>query len=285
MIETPCQRWRVHRDSYRPAAEPIDPSRYGVELIAGDDTARDFVELHHYSGSYPAARLRAGLYRVRPGGGTELVGVAVFSVPPSEAVIPKWTRQGPRAGVELGRLVLLDEVEGNGETWFLARALRLLAAELPEVSAVLSFSDPVSRRTLDGQVVTPGHVGTIYQALNGRHVGRSEARWRYLAGDGRDVTKPLLDKIRYDKKGRDYAAAQLVAWGAPARAPGELGGAYVDRALRDGPFRRYRHPGNLAYVWPVGTRRTAPKIAQGFPAALAYPKLEARVHSPAGSMA
>jgi [protein-PII] uridylyltransferase len=31
-----CQRWREGRASYRPAREPIDPRRYGVELIAGD---------------------------------------------------------------------------------------------------------------------------------------------------------------------------------------------------------------------------------------------------------
>lgn len=28
-----CQRWRERRDSYRPAGEPIDPTRYGVEIL------------------------------------------------------------------------------------------------------------------------------------------------------------------------------------------------------------------------------------------------------------
>lgn len=27
------QRWRNRRDSYRPAGEPIDPRRYGVEVV------------------------------------------------------------------------------------------------------------------------------------------------------------------------------------------------------------------------------------------------------------
>lgn len=267
------QRWRSRRDSYRSARETIDARRYGVELIPGDDTARAFVEAHHYSGAYVAARLRVGLYRTtRAPARPELVGVAVFSVPASEAVIPRWTGQPPRLGVELGRFVLLDDVEGNGETWFLARAFRLLAGELPEVRAVLSFSDPVARRSVDGEIVTPGHVGTIYQALNGRHVGRSEARWKPLAPDGRDVTKPLLDKIRYNRKGRAYATEQLIAWGAPPPEPGETGKAWVERALEAGPFRRYRHPGNLAYVWPIGERRAALATAAAFPSSRPYPK-------------
>jgi hypothetical protein len=45
----------------RPAAEPFDPRRYGVEVIPDDRTARAFVERHHYSGSLPASRLRLGL--------------------------------------------------------------------------------------------------------------------------------------------------------------------------------------------------------------------------------
>ena len=107
-----CQRWRHRRDSYRPAGEPIDPSRYGVEPIADDTTARAFIVAHHYSGSLPAARCRVGLYRTRPFARPELVGVAVFSQPASEAVLPKWL--GTSAGVELGRLVLLDDVPASG---------------------------------------------------------------------------------------------------------------------------------------------------------------------------
>ena len=49
--------------SYRPAGEPIDPRRYEVAAIASDRTAKDFVLPHHYSGSYPAARFRFGLFR------------------------------------------------------------------------------------------------------------------------------------------------------------------------------------------------------------------------------
>jgi hypothetical protein len=247
----------------RPAGETIDTSKYGVELLE-ESRAKAFVVEHHYSGSYPAARLRVGLFRSR-----ELVGVAVFSVPMHNGVVPSYVEGlAPAAGIELGRFVLLDDVPANGETWFLGKAFRVLRAELPEVRALLSFSDPIRRVSADGSTVLPGHVGTIYQAHNGRYVGRSTARTVHVAADGRLVSPRALSKIRKDERGAAYALRQLLAMGAPERQPHEKGAAYVSRALIEGPFRRVRHPGNHAYLWPVGDTR----IVRSFAPALAYPK-------------
>lgn len=268
----PCQRWRRQRDTYRPAGELIDPRRYGVEVI-GEAEARAFVVRHHYSRSYPAARFRVGLFRSRGGAERpELVGVAVFSVPMSQRVIPKWTGQAPAAGVELGRLVLLDDVEGNGETWFLSRAFQLLRAGLPGVRAVVSCSDPVARIAEDGTRTTPGHVGCIYQGLNGRHVGRTGRATLWIGPGCEVVSKRALSKLRHDDSGAGYAYAQLRALGAPARLPGETGKSYTARALADGPFYKFRHPGNLVYVWAIGGRGQRRQVARAFPAPLAYPK-------------
>lgn len=263
------QRWRERRASYRIATEPIDTRRYGVELLDRDREARAFVERHHYSGSFPAARVRVGLYRARAWFTPELVGVAVFGVPQSEAVLPKWTGYGNEGAVELSRFVLLDDVEGNGETWFLARAFRLLRAARPELRAVLAFSDPVERRADDGRVVTPGHVGTIYQALNGRHVGRANPATKYQA-NGRDVPKRVLDKVMTGEQGVRYSRDVLLAAGAPAQLPGESDTAYVARARA--AFRRYRHPGNLAYVWPLAAGVALPGEPRRYPKADALVK-------------
>jgi hypothetical protein len=258
-----CQRWRARRDSYRPAGEPINTSKYGVELLIDDTTPRRFVETHHYSGSFVAARCRVGLYRMR-----QLVGVAVFSVPAQAAALTRWC--GTPDSVELGRFVLLDDVPANGESWFLARAFEVLAGEL-EVRAVLSYSDPVPRSSIDGAVVTPGHVGTIYQATNGRYVGRSSARKLWLDPFGRAVAPRSLSKIRLGERGAGKAYDRLVALGAPPIRHGESASAWVTRALLEGPFRQMRHPGNHAYVFAVGeaVRRTR----TSFPDALPYPKL------------
>jgi hypothetical protein len=266
-MTTACQRWRHRRDSYRPAGEPIDPSRYGVEPLPSDREARAFVESHHYEGSMPAAVTRVGLYRTRAWFTPELVGVAVFSVPAQAASIPAWC--GTDAGVTLGRLVLLDDVPANGETWFLARAFGVLEREKPDVRAVLSYSDPVARTTLAGEVTTPGHVGTIYQAFNGAHLGRSAAETLWLTPDARVLSRRALSKIRNDERGAAAAYRRLVEAGAPVRRLGEDGADYVRRALAEGPFRRVRHPGNLVYAWAIGPAKKA--TARGFADSKPYP--------------
>lgn len=257
------QRWRRGRDTYRCAGEPIDPTQYGVEVLPDDRRARAFVVEHHYSGSYPAARCRVGLFRMRA-----LVGVAVFSVPAQAAAIPRWT--GTPAGVELGRFVLLDDVPANGESWFLARAFRALTSALPEVRAVLSYSDPLPRRRGDGSLVTPGHVGVIYQAHNGRFVGRGRAETIWLDREARTVSRRGLSKLRNDERGADGVYRRLLELGAPRMLPGEQASDYVSRALREGPFRAMRHPGCLAYVWSLGRGRATTE--QRFPPRLPNPR-------------
>lgn len=252
-----CQRWRERRPRYRPSGERIRPAEYAVDLLARDRDARAFVEAHHYSGSYVAARLRVGLWRARPTGSL-LVGVAVFSVPAQAAAIPRWCGVPATGGVELGRFVLLDEVPGDGESWFLARALRCLRSALPDVEAVLSYSDPVPRAATDGRLVTPGHVGVVYQASNARYLGRSSPRTLHLLPDGRALSPRSLSKIRLGERGAVAAARALVDAGLPPRERAEAPAAWLARVL---PLcRRVRHPGNHAYAWAWGAldRRPPP---------------------------
>lgn len=260
MIGQANQRWRHRRERWRPAGELIDPRDYAVDVIRTTD-AKAFVTAHHYSGTYPADRLAVGLFR-----GLELVGAAVFSVPMQSASIPRRAGVPAREGVDLGRFVLLDEVPGNGETWFLARAFRLARSELG-VRAIVSYSDPLRRVTAEGRVVMPGHVGTIYQAKNGRYVGRSKSRTLWLGPDGREIPPRSLSKIRNQERGGAGAYARLVEMGAPTRARGEDWPTYVRRALRAGPFRPCRHPGNHCYVWAL-ERGVRPLLADALP----YPK-------------
>lgn len=266
------QRWRDRRTSFRLREDLFDPSRFGVEVIE-EAAAKDFVVRHHYSASYPAARLRIGLFEKRPFLGPRLAGVAVFSVPMHESVIPKYAEgMSPRAGVELGRLMLLDDLAFNAETWFLSRAFQALRGELDEVQMVLSYSDPVPRQTEEGKLIMPGHVGQIYQAFNGRFVGRSSARWLWLDRAGRVVSARALSKIRNEERGAAYAADQLLKAGAPRPKLGESGRDWVERSLREGPFRRVYHPGNYAYVWAVGGPSAVRVVQRTFAPPLPYPR-------------
>lgn len=271
MITTVTQRWRERRGTYRPAGEVIVPAHYEVAPIPDDRTARAFVEQHHYAGTYPAARYRFGLYW-----GGLLVGVAVFSHPMNDRVLAVFPGETIES-VELGRLVLLDRVPGNGESFFVARCFEHLRRE--GLVGVVSFSDPVRRLCSAGRPVFRGHIGNVYQALNGIHDGRSTARTLLLLADGTVFSGRAAQKIRAGERGHEYAAMQLVRAGRAAGlrlaapAPADDPRAWLARWL---PLltRPLRHPGNLRYVW--GLDRAAKRHLARTVRALPYPKFDAR---------
>lgn len=256
-----AQRWRGGRAQYRPAGEPIDTRAYEVAPLARDADAKAFVLAHHYSGSYPAARRRFGLFRR-----AQLVGVAVFSVPVNNATLACLPGE-PVASVELGRFVLVDDVPANGETWFLARCFEALRAE--GFVGVVSFSDPCARTTRGGEVVFPGHIGTIYQASNAVYLGRSKAETVRLLPDGSVLHRRALAKLRNGEAGRAYVEALLRAHGAPERCDDDVR-AWAARAV-DQLTTPLRHPGNHKYAW---TLQRADR--RHLPASLPYPKVRAR---------
>lgn len=259
------QRWRERREAYVPNASEINPADYTVAAI-GERQARAFVIEHHYSGTFPAARLSAGLFR-----GRELVGVAVFSVPMNNAAIPKYTGlEDPLAGVDLGRLVLLDDVPGNGETFFLARAFRELRREKPGVLAVMSCADPAPR-VIGGQVIKPGHVGMIYQGMSAAHRGRTKARLEYLTPDGQTFSERAFYKIKLRESGVAYAVDELVRRGAPRPANDDLP-AWLAGLVAGGFLARRKHPGNFVYSFAL--TQAAKIAAKGLPT-LPYPRLAA----------
>lgn len=260
MIAQPCQRWRGRRGTYRPAGEPIRTADYEVSEIATDREARSFVEQHHYSGSYPAARARYGLHRRG-----ELVGVAVLSHPASEAALaaalPLPCERLAKA--ELGRLVLLDDVPANGESWFVARAFEL--ARAAGFEAIVSHSDPWPRHKADGGLVFPGHLGVVYQALNATYCGRTKASsWRLLP-DGTVLSARALSKLRLQDKGWRYVVELLLRHGAPA--PAGDWREWCALAIEN-VSRTFRHRGNHRYIWSLDRR-----LRQHLPASLPYPKL------------
>jgi hypothetical protein len=269
MLTDRVQRWRSGRNRYRPAGEPFDPRAYEVAPIPDDTTASTFVRAHHYSRSYPAARFRFGLY-ARSG---DLVGVAVFSVPPRPEVTTAWFHGDPLAHVELGRFVLLDGVRANAESWTLARCFARLRRE--GIEGVVSFSDPAPR-VLDGRRLFAGHIGTIYQASNAVYAGRSRARTLRLFRQGPDRGRVLSDrtasKLRAADRGHEYAAAQLMAAGAeppPSDSPEALR-VWADRWIPRVTVPM-RHPGNHRYLFALRPRTLTYRAHRE---ARPYPKLD-----------
>jgi hypothetical protein len=217
-----------------------------------------------------AARFRYGLYDQRLAAGDDklgkLVGVCVFSQAGGQHVSGySFPFLDSLEVVTLGRLVLLDYVKRDGESWFVAEAQRRIYHDYG-IMGVVSFSDPVPRVADSGEVVMPGHVGCVYQSLNALYTGRSARETVRIFGD--DCTSPeprSLSKIRAWARGApsrktvgwEGSVSNLVGHGARAPREDELEGeallAWLTGAL-DSTTRKTRHPGKHRYLWGLDKR-------------------------------
>lgn len=259
------QRWRERRMSLVGNAVVFDPVIHSVDVINCPGIAKPFVQRHHYSGSLPPTRISTGLFRNSTGRAkrSELVGVASFTVSMNPAAGKRNTGLEGAASIELGRLVLLDHIEANAESWFVAKSFKLLRREKPEIEAVYAYSDPVIRTDQDGHVVLPGHVGELYQALNALSMGRGRARNLLMMPNGRVFSERAISKIIANDCGHEYAARKLIEAGASPRASGEEPRSWIERLKAERFLAAQRHPGNWIYSFPL--TRAARKIAHDLP--------------------
>jgi len=243
-----CQRWTAGAHSWRhKSAGGFDPARYTVEPI-DETTARRYVLAHHYAASYPAARLRFGLLD-----GVRLVGVAVLGIPTQAAVLSNvFPGLEPyRESLELSRLVLADEVPGNGESWMLGRVWE--QARAAGVRGVVSFSDPCPR-VVAGRTTFPGHIGVIYQATNAVYTGRGTARTITLLPDGSVLNDRARAKLLAGDRGADGVERRLVALGGRVRRAGERPGPWLAAVLEELGAVRARHRGCHRYAFRLDRR-------------------------------
>lgn len=161
-----------------------------VERIPAS-VGREFVIRYHYSHGIHNGPMTWGMFD-----GGCLVGVIAFAAPSSENVRASVFGPDLKGSVtDLHRLVLLDEVPNNAESWFIVRGLRALKEERPYYRAVLSFADS-----------TQGHVGTIYQATNAIYTGQSARALFFIDSDGR------LRHPRQNGHNVTLAEAEAMGW-------------------------------------------------------------------------
>lgn len=152
---------------------------------------KEFVKQHHYSHGIHNGPMCYGLFS-----GFNLIGVIAFATPCSENVCASvFGIEEKRSVTELHRLVLLDEVQKNAESWFISRALKQFKQDRPNYNAVLSFAD-----------ATQGHIGTIYQATNAIYTGMSgkatfyfdeTGRLRHPRQNGKNITPEIAKKLNW----------------------------------------------------------------------------------------
>lgn len=246
MITPITQRWQDRRAFYRIAGimgETFQPRLYEVAEIPDDTTAEGFIIQHHYSGSFPSAIERFGLYRR-----DELVGIFVGSKG-MPRTLPNTFPDQSSTSIECSRFVLKPEVAANGESWFSARCRELL--RLKGYTGLLAFSDDIKRTNAKHNTIFSGHLGTHYKASNALFLGRATPRTLRLLPDGRVFNERTIQKIRKGEQGWRGGCSVLESLGA-RRAPDDE----AERRLwlhfwLQRLTRPLRHPGNLKYVWAL----------------------------------
>ena len=171
-----------------------------------------FIRKHHYSRSCHNGPMCYGLFKEDD----LLVGVLAFATPCSENV--RASVYGPERKsevTELHRLVILDGTKTNAESWFIAKALKLLKRDRPGYSAVISFADE-----------TQGHVGTIYKATNALYQGTTAKAWffrdqenrlRHPRQNGHNVTKEEAEEWGWTRERREAKHRYLFLLGSSSQ--------------------------------------------------------------------
>jgi hypothetical protein len=254
-----AQRWDdCKRTRFITPEKTFNPRLYEVAPI-GEAEAKDFVLRHHYSASYPAARRRFGLFR-----GGRIVGAAVFSHSMNQRTLVNAFGGAAEESLELGRLVLLDDVEFNGETYLIGYCRRSLRRE--GFRGIVTFADPNPRTSIDGQLILSGHIGVIYAASQAIYTGLTEPSSIYLLPDGKVLSKRAISKIRNRESGHEYAAQILVSYGAdaPPLDCNDERKMWLEQWLKR-LTRKMRHNGNHRYLMPL-------QKGLSLPPSLPYPK-------------
>jgi hypothetical protein len=205
------------------------------------------------------------------------VGVLVLGVPMQRSVLtgPFPTLVPYEESLELSRLVLLDEVPANAESWFCARAFELAAREGVRGAVAFSVPIPRTRHTAAGvETVMPGHVGTVYQALGATYTGRGTPRSLVMLPDATVLTARAQQKVLAGERGADGVIERLVQLGAPRPALGADRRTWMREALAAVGAYTVRHPGNHRYAFRLGNRRQSSRTVIGL-AACPYPKRHA----------
>ena len=133
--------------------------------------AKDFIEIYHYTHNLGVFKVAYGLFLNK-----KIVGCIVFGFPIGRQTIKSISPILQNSEVlELTRLVLLDEIEKNSESYFISKAIKILKKNHPKLKVIISYSDPMY-----------SHLGIIYQATNFLYQGNKtmliQGYWHFLDG-------------------------------------------------------------------------------------------------------
>ena len=136
-----------------------------INIINNHKESKQFIEENHYSHKMPqAVKYKFGFYYKY-----QLRGMAIFSVPANRySITSVFEDEHQSIGIELSRLFTTDNNVSNFESYCLSKCLQYLK-DNTDYDVVVSYADP-----------NFGHVGYLYQAVNGLYLGQTSKETRYF---------------------------------------------------------------------------------------------------------
>ena len=122
----------------------------------------------------------------------------------------------------------------------------------------------------DGQTVLPGHLGSMYMALNSHYLGRGTARRLYLLPDATVLSDRARNKIRHLEQGWRGVAARLERLGARPLLDGQDPRAWLATVLEELATRPW-HRSCHRYAWSLDRRVRLGRPAFSYPERLIGP--------------
>lgn len=188
---------------------------YTVKEVAVKDI-RDFIEEHHYSHNINGLTISRcfGLYSCG-----KLVGAAIYGKPAMRGIEKRYQALGYDRVIEFRRLVLLDEMPKNSESWFISRTLRLLKRDF---DLVVTYADEQY-----------GHTGTIYKGSDFFYWGKTAKGVNYL----------FNGRLYHDKCARTKYKGEYKPFAKKLRA-----------AIEDGTAEKIITKGKFTYLYSLKDR-------------------------------
>ncbi len=161
---------------------------YEIDFI-DKETALELVKRYHYSNTLP--RLNKHFVGFKLDG--ELVGMVTlgWGTRPLHTIQKLFPTLETKDYFEIGRMVMIEEMERNSESQMLSQLVKFLKVNFPELKVLFTWSDGML-----------GKVGYVYQASNFEYAGFYETD-TYMK-DGKKLhprqTKAIFSKGKDDKR-------------------------------------------------------------------------------------
>jgi len=153
-------------------------------------TAKPFVEQHHYTGSIGKTSLICGLYD-----NGVLSGIITFGQVSGRLLAQSIWEGGTQYNTfEFLRMCVLDDCKCP-RTFFISKSISILRNTHPEIKCLVSFADQ-----------TEGHFGIVYQAASWLYCGKTKNKYHYIKDKKRVNKRVVWDAAKkHNTTEKEYA--------------------------------------------------------------------------------